>query len=114
MKKIYPYYEIKDKVDSFVILYGEQMTKDKWTIESRPCKKTDELYDKSIRETDERFFHITNTDKKKVNYDYLFVKRDSKGRSKKAIYSHMNNFGFLIDDSGLIIDIKNVTGNTNP
>lgn len=113
MKKIYPYYEIKDRVDSFVINYGDKMTKEGWTIESRPCKKTDQIYDISVRENDERYCYVTLTGNKKVNNDYLFFKRNSNGKQKKSIQVQLNNFGFIFNEDGLITDIKNVTGNTN-
>jgi hypothetical protein len=38
MKQVYPYYEVKYAVDTFVETYGDRMTKDKWSIISKPCK----------------------------------------------------------------------------
>jgi hypothetical protein len=105
--RTYPYYEIKERVDSFVIDYGDIMTNEKWTIESRPCNKTDLLFDKIVRESDERYFYITTSGAKKINYDYLFVKKGQTGKSKKSIYSKLSKYGFEIDENGLILNVKN-------
>jgi hypothetical protein len=111
--KTYPYYEIKERVDSFVVDYGDMMTVEKWTIESRPCSKTDLLFDKSSRESDERYFYVTTSGNKRVNYDYLFVKRGQTGKSKKFIYSKLLKYGFEINENGLILNVKNAPINPN-
>ena len=53
MKPIYPYFEVKYAVDDFVATYGDKMTKDKWSITSKPCKKCDETFNYKIRNVDE-------------------------------------------------------------
>ena len=114
MKPIYPYYEVKYAVDTFVETYGDRMTNDKWSIVSKPCKKCDWTFDSNIRNTDERFFHITTTGKIKKNEDYLFVERKEGGKLTKGIYQQLSNYGFEIDKNGLILDFKkNVTINPN-
>jgi hypothetical protein len=114
MKPIYPYFEVKYAVDTFVETYGEKMTKDKWSITSKPCKKCDETFDSNIRNTDERFFYKTTTGKIKKNEDYLFVERQEGGKLTKGIYQQLLNYGFEIDKNGLILDFKkNVTINPN-
>ena len=114
MKPIYPYFEVKYAVDDFVTNYGERMTKDKWSIVSRPCKKCDETFDSNIRNTDERFFYTTTTGKIKKNEDYLFVIREENGKLTKGIYQQLSNYGFEIDKNGLILDFKkNDTNDTN-
>jgi hypothetical protein len=110
MKPIYPYFEVKYAVDTFVETYGEKMTKEKWSIISKPCKKCDETFNSNIRNTDERFFHKTTTGKIKKNEDYLFVERQEGGKLTKGIYQQLSNYGFEIDKNGLILDFKkNVT-----
>jgi hypothetical protein len=111
--KTYPYYEIKERVDSFVVDYGDEMTKEKWTIESKPCNKTDLIFNKVVRESDERYFYVTTSGNKRVNYDYLFVKREQTGKSKKSIYSKLSKYGFEIDENGLILNVKNAPINPN-
>jgi hypothetical protein len=112
MKPVYPYFEVKYAVDSFVETYGDKMTKDKWSIVSKPCKKCDENFDSSIRNTDERYFYVTTTGKVKRNIDYLFVERKEGGKLTKGIYQQLSNYGFEIDKNGLILDFKkNVTIN---
>ena len=114
MKPIYPYFEVKYAVDSFVETYGERMTKDNWSIVSKPCKKCDENFDSNVRNTDERFFYATTTGKIKKNDDYLFVERQEGGKLTKGIYQQLSNYGFEVDKNGLILDFKkNVTINTN-
>ena len=114
MKPIYPYFEVKYAVDTFVETYGEKMTKDKWSITSKPCKKCDETFDSNIRNIDERFFYKTTTGKIKKNEDYLFVERQEGGKLTKGIYQQLLNYGFEIDKNGLILDFKkNATINTN-
>jgi hypothetical protein len=114
MKPIYPYFEVKYAVDDFVTNYGETMTKDKWSIVSRPCKKCDETFESNIRNTDERFFYTTTTGKIKKNEDYLFVIREENGKLTKGIYQQLSNYGFEIDKNGLILDFKkNDTNDTN-
>jgi hypothetical protein len=114
MKPIYPYFEVKYAVDDFVAIYGEKMTKDKWSIVSRPCKKCDETFDSNIRNTDERFFYTTTTGKVKKNEDYLFVVREENGKLTKGINQQLFNYGFEIDKNGLILDFKkNVTNDTH-
>ena len=114
MKPIYPYYEVKHAVDSFVELYGEKMTKDKWSIVSKPCKKCDETFDATNRKIDERYFFKTTTGKVKKNEDYLFIERQEGGKLTKGIYQQLSNYGFEVDKNGLIIDFKNnATINTN-
>jgi hypothetical protein len=114
MKPIYPYFEVKYAVDDFVTSYGETMTKDKWSIVSRPCKKCDETFESNIRNTDERFFYTTTTGKIKKNEDYLFVIREENGKLTKGIYQQLSNYGFEIDKNGLILDFKkNDTNDTN-
>ena len=114
MKPIYPYFEVKYAVDDFVTNYGETMTKDKWSIVSRPCKKCDETFDSNIRNIDERFFYKTTTGKIKKNEDYLFVERQEGGKLTKGIYQQLLNYGFEIDKNGLILDFKkNVTDDTH-
>jgi hypothetical protein len=114
MKPIYPYFEVKYAVDDFVTNYGETMTKDKWSIVSRPCKKCDETFDSNIRNIDERFFYKTTTGKIKKNEDYLFVERQEGGKLTKGIYQQLLNYGFEIDKNGFILDFKkNVTINPN-
>ena len=71
MKPVYPYYEVKYAVDTFVETYGDRMTKDKWSIISKPCKKCDGMFDVSIRKTDERYFYKTTSGKVRKNEDYL-------------------------------------------
>jgi hypothetical protein len=111
--KIYPYYEIKEKVDSFTNEYGDLMTNERWTIESRPCSKSDLIFDKSARTLDERFVYTTLLGDKKVNNDYLFVKRGQTGKSKKSIHSKLLKYGFEIDENGLIFNVKNAPINSN-
>ena len=111
--KIYPYYEIKEKVDSFTNEYGDLMTHERWTIESRPCKKADLIFNKLERTSDERFVYTTHLGVKKINNDYLFVKRSQTGKSKKSIYSRLSKYGFEINDDGLILNVKNVEINSN-
>jgi hypothetical protein len=90
------------------------MTKDKWSIVSRPCKKCDETFESNIRNTDERFFYTTTTGKIKKNEDYLFVIREENGKLTKGIYQQLSNYGFEIDKNGLILDFKkNDTNDTN-
>jgi hypothetical protein len=114
MKPIYPYFEVKYAVDTFVETYGEKMTKDKWSITSKPCKKCDETFDSNIRNIDERFFYKTTTGKIKKNEDYLFVERQEGGKLTKGIYQQLLNYGFEIDKNGFILDFKkNVTINPN-
>jgi hypothetical protein len=114
MKPIYPYFEVKYAVDTFVETYGEKMTKDKWSITSKPCKKCDETFDSNIRNTDERFFYKTTTGKIKKNEDYLFVERQEGGKLTKGIYQQLLNYGFEIDKNGFILDFKkNVTNDTD-
>lgn len=114
MKPIYPYFEVKYAVDTFVETYGEKMTKDKWSITSKPCKKCDGTFDSNIRNTDERFFYKTTTGKIKKNEDYLFVERQEGGKLTKGIYQQLLNYGFEIDKNGFILDFKkNVTINPN-
>jgi len=114
MKSIYPYFEVKYAVDSFVETYGERMTKDNWSIVSKPCKKCDENFDSKARNTDERFFYTTTTGKIKKNDDYLFVERQEGGKLTKGIYQQLSNYGFEIDKNGLILDFKkNATIDTN-
>jgi len=114
MKPIYPYFEVKYAVDTFVEIYGDKMTKDKWSIVSKPCKKCDETFDSNIRNTDERFFYTTTTGKIKKNEDYLFVIREENGKLTKGIYQQLSNYGFEIDKNGLILDFKkNDTNNTD-
>jgi hypothetical protein len=114
MKPIYPYYEVKYAVDTFVEIYGDRMTKDKWSITSKPCKKCDETFDSNIRNIDERFFYKTTTGKIKKNEDYLFVERQEGGKLTKGIYQQLLNYGFEIDKNGFILDFKkNVTINPN-
>jgi len=114
MKPIYPYFEVKYAVDTFVETYGEKMTKDKWSITSKPCKKCDETFDSNIRNTDERFFYKTTTGKIKKNEDYLFVERQEGGKLTKGIYQQLLNYGFEIDKNGFILDFKkNVTIDTD-
>ena len=114
MKPIYPYYEVKYAVDTFVEIYGDRMTNDKWSITSKPCKKCDETFDSNIRNTDERFLYTTTTGKIKKNEDYLFVERQEGGKLTKGIYQQLSNYGFEIDKNGLILDFKkNVTINPN-
>jgi hypothetical protein len=113
MKKTYPYYELKNAIDEFVIEYGDLMTKQKWSITSKPCPKCDKTFDVKIRETDERYFYTTTSGKKKKNIDYLFVEREQSGKLTKGINQFLNNFGFEIDPDGLIINYtKNDTGNS--
>ena len=104
MKKKYPYYELKNAIDEFVIEYGDLMTKQKWTIVSKPCKECDKEFDVKLRDIDERFYYITSSGKKKKNIDYLFVERESNGKLTKGINQFLNNFGFEINSNGLIID----------
>jgi len=114
MKKVYPYYEVKYAVDSFVETYGEKMTKDKWSIVSKPCKKCDNEFNSELRNSDERFFYKTTSGKLKKNEDYLFVERQEGGKLTKGIYQQLSNYGFEVDKNGLIIDFKkNVAINTN-
>jgi hypothetical protein len=114
MKPIYPYFEVKYAVDDFVASYGDKMTKDRWSIISKPCKKCDETFDSSIRNTDERFFYTTTTGKIKKNEDYLFVVREENGKLTKGIHQQLFNYGFEIDKNGLILDFKkNVTNDTD-
>ena len=114
MKPVYPYYEVKYAVDTFVETYGDRMTKDKWSIVSKPCKKCDGMFDVSIRKTDERFFYKTTSGKVRKNEDYLFVERKEGGKLTKGIYQQLSNYGFEIDKNGLILDFKkNATINPN-
>ena len=114
MKPIYPYFEVKYAVDSFVETYGEKMTNEKWSIVSKPCKKCDDTFDSEIRNNDEKFFYTTTTGKITRNEDYLFVERQEGGKLTKGIYQQLSNYGFGIDKNGLILDFKkNVTINTN-
>jgi hypothetical protein len=114
MKPIYPYYEVKYAVDTFVETYGDRMTKDKWSILSKPCKKCDDKFDTNVRNTDERYFFKTTTGKVKKNEDYLFVERQEGGKLTKGIYQQLSNYGFELEKNGLIIDFKkNATINTN-
>jgi hypothetical protein len=103
MKKKYPYYELKNAIDEFVIEYGDLMTEQKWTITSKPCNECDKEFDTKLREKDERFFYITSSGKKKKNIDYLFVERESNGKLTKGINQFLNNFGFEINSNGLIV-----------
>jgi hypothetical protein len=114
MKPIYPYFEVKYAVDTFVETYGDKMTKDKWSITSKPCKKCDETFDSKVRDTDERFFLVTTTGKIKKNEDYLFVVREENGKLTKGIHQQLSNYGFEIDKNGLILDFKrNDTNSVN-
>lgn len=113
MKIPYPYYELKSAIDDFTCEYGDLMTKQKWSITSKPCPKCDKMFDTKIRDNDERFFYKTTTGKKKKNMDYLFVERQENGKLTKGINQFLNNFGFEINPDGLIINYtKNVTGST--
>lgn len=107
MKPVYPYFEVKYAVDSFVEIYGDKMTKDKWSIVSKPCKKCDETFNSNDRKTDERFFYTTTSGKVKRNSDYLFVERKEGGKLTKGIYQQLSNYGFEIDKNGLILAFKN-------
>lgn len=114
MKPIYPYYEVKYAMDTFVETYSDKMTKDKWSVVSKPCKKCDQTFDKNIRNTDDRYFYKTTSGKLKKNEDYLFVERQEGGKLTKGIYQQLTNYGFEIDKNGLILDFKkNVAINTN-
>ena len=106
MKPIYPYYEIKNAVDEFVLSYGDKMTNEKWSIESKTCKQCDDEFDSSIREVDDKFFFVTSNGSKKINKDYLFVSRSTNGKPKKHIYQHLSNAGFDINEKGLITNYK--------
>ena len=106
MKPIYPYFEVKYAVDDFVATYGDKMTKDKWSITSKPCKKCDETFNYKIRNVDERFFYTATTGKIIKNEDYLFVERKGPGKLTKKIYQQLVEYGFEIDKKGLILDFK--------
>lgn len=114
MKQVYPYFQIKYAVDTFVEIYGERMTRDKWSITSKPCKKCDSKFDSNVRNTDERYFFKSTSGKVRKNEDYLFVERKEGGKLTKGIYQQLSNYGFEIDKNGLILDFKkNVTIDTD-
>jgi hypothetical protein len=44
MNKVYPYYEIKEKINLLVDDLDTIMLKEGWTFESKECDKTDLIY----------------------------------------------------------------------
>ena len=112
MSKVYPYYEIKEKINILVDDLEPIMLKEGWTFESKECDKTDTIYDKELRKSDERFFYITTNGKKIVNNDYLFVGKLVKGKNMKHLYKKIRKYGFEISEDGLITNVtKNDTNN---
>lgn len=106
MSKTYPYYEIKEKINSLVDDLENIMTKEGWTFESKICPESDKIYDKELRKSDERFFYTTSSGKKLVNEDYLFITRTKKGKNMKYLYKKIRNYGFEIGENGLITNVK--------
>lgn len=103
MKVEYPYYELKSAIDDFILEYAEEMTKQKWSIISKPCPKCDKIFNTKVRDKDERYFYTTTSGNKKKNVDYLFVEREQNGKLTKGINKFLNNFGFQVNEDGLII-----------
>jgi hypothetical protein len=106
MNKVYPYYEIKEKINLLVDDLDTIMLKEGWTFESKECNKTDLIYNKELRKSDERFFYTTTNGKKIVNNDYLFVGKLVKGKNMKHLYKKIRKYGFDITENGLITNIK--------
>jgi hypothetical protein len=112
MSKIYPYYEIKEKINSLIDDLDNTMSREGWTFESRICSETDKIYDKDLRKSDERFFYTTTNGKKIVNDDYLFIGKTKKGKNMKYLYKKIRNYGFEINENGLITNVKKNDTNT--
>lgn len=106
MNKVYPYYEIKEKINLLVDDLDTIMLKEGWTFESKECGRTDLIYNKELRKSDERFFYTTTNGKKIVNNDYLFVGKLVKGKNMKHLYKKIRKYGFEITENGLITNIK--------
>jgi hypothetical protein len=106
MTEIYPYYEIKNFVNQFCLSKEELMESQGWTIESRPCEKTDKKYDTSVREIDDRYFYLTTNGKKIINKDYLFVTKLNNSKTMRVINKTLNKYGFIVNKDGLILNVK--------
>ena len=101
----YDYYGLKSKVDDFLNLHVEDIVKQGWTITSKPCNNC-KGYDVNLRYSDPKYCYETTTGSKKYNLDYLFVEKLDKHKQIKTVYTSAKKFGIVIDDDGLITDIK--------
>lgn len=106
----YDYYGLRRKLDKFLDLYDEKIINEGWIIVSKNCDECSKYSeDRSIYE---EYVYETVTGNKKVNNEFLLIEKFNTTKHVKTILKLARNKGLVVDENGLILDIK-INNNLN-